>query len=150
MSFSLPISGPIGRQQDLTNQRPGSRAITRMLTWVLTSHSNTRCNGMFDSFMIKQIRISDARHDYSVFLAQLFPAISETCSKIKHHWSKSDARRRNNEVGISVNRESRFGDQRNNWLHKCLWFNNKRSEQLCLHPRRRRLGTDADIRREPR
>src|SRR5258707_9388173 len=105
MSFSLPISGPIGRQQELTNQRPCSRAITRMLTLVLTSHSNMRCNGMFDSFMIRQIKTSGARHDYSVFLARLSPVIYETCSKIKHHWSKSDARRRNNEVRISFNRE---------------------------------------------
>jgi hypothetical protein len=28
----------------------------------------------------------------------------------------------------------RFGDRRNNWLHKRLWFNNKRSEHLCLIP----------------
>ena len=84
---------------------PLPRAIIRMLTLVLTSHSNTRCNAMFDSFMIKQIRTNDARHDYSVFLARLSPAISETCSKIKHHWSKSEARRRNNEVGISFNGE---------------------------------------------
>jgi hypothetical protein len=108
MSFSLPISSPIGRQRELTNQRPCSRVITRMLTWVLTFHSNTRCNGMFDSFMIKQIKTSGARHDYSVFLARLSPAISETCSKIKHHWSKSDARRRKNEVGISFNKEWLF------------------------------------------
>ena len=27
---------------------------------------------------------------------------------------------------------SRFGDQRNNWLHKRLWFNNKRSDHLRL------------------
>src|SRR6478609_3763656 len=105
MSFSLPISSPIGRQQKLTNQRPCSRAITRMLTLVLTSRSNTRWNGMFDSFIIKQIRTNDAPHDYSVFLARLSPAISETCSKIKHHWSKSEARWRNNEVGISFNGE---------------------------------------------
>src|SRR5258707_11473027 len=105
MSFSLLISSPIGRQRKLTNQRRCSRAITRMLTRVLTFHLNTRCKGTFDSFMIKQIKTSGARHDYSVFLARLSPAISETCSKIKHHWSKSDARRRNNEVGISVNEE---------------------------------------------
>src|SRR6476646_3549217 len=105
MSFSLPISSPIARPQELTNQRPASRAMITMLTWVITSHSNTRCNGMFDSFMIKQIRTNDARHDYSVFLARLSPAISETCSKIKHHWSKSEARWHNNEVGISFNGE---------------------------------------------
>ena len=29
--------------------------------------------------------------------------ISETCLKIKHHWSKSEARRRNNEVGVPFN-----------------------------------------------
>src|SRR6476659_4666011 len=108
MSFSLPISSPTGRQRELTNQRPCSRAIIRILTWVLTSHSNTRCNGMFDSFMIKQIKTSGARHDYSVFLARLSPAISGTCSKIKHHWSKSDARRHNNEGGISFNEEYVF------------------------------------------
>jgi hypothetical protein len=45
---------------------------------------------------------------------------------------------------------SRFGGQRNNWLHKCLWFNNKRNEHLCLYPFWRRLGTDADIRRNAR
>ena len=28
--------------------------------------------------------------------------ISETCLKIKHHWSKSEARRHNNEVRIPV------------------------------------------------
>src|SRR5258707_7479686 len=100
MSFSLPISSPIWRQQELTNQRPCSRAIIRMLTLVLTSHSNTRCKGMFDSFIIKQIRTKDTRHDYSVFLARLSPAISETCIKIKHHWFKSEARWHNNEAGI--------------------------------------------------
>ena len=87
---------------------------------------------MFDSFMIRQIRINDARHDYSVFLARLSPAISETCSKIKHHWSKFEARRRNNEVGISLTGSSCFGDRRNNSLHKRLWFNNKRSDHLRL------------------
>src|SRR5215471_14288283 len=97
MWFSLPTSSRIGRQRKLTNQRPCSRAITRMLTVVLTSHSNMRCKGMFDLFMIKQIRTNDAQRDYSVFLALLSPATSETCTKIKHHWSKSDARRRNNE-----------------------------------------------------
>ena len=45
---------------------------------------------------------------------------------------------------------SRFGDERNNWLHKRLWFNNKRSNHLRLCARRWRVGTDADIRREPR
>src|SRR5260370_13343481 len=108
MSFSLPISGPIGRLQELTNQRPCSRAIIRMLRLVLTSHSNTRCNGMFDSFMIKQIRTNDARHDYSVFLARLSPAISETCPKIRHHWSKFEAARRNNDVGIHLSGEWPF------------------------------------------
>src|SRR6476469_7920661 len=108
MSFSLPISNPIGRQQELTNQRPCWGAITRMLTWVRTSHSNTRCNGMFDSFMIKLVGTNDARHDYSVFLARLFRAISETCSKIKHHLPESDARWHNNKGGISFNRESPF------------------------------------------
>src|SRR6476661_3912037 len=98
MSFSLPISSPIGRHQKMTNQRPCSRATIRMLTLVMISHSNTRCSGMFDSFMIKQIGTSDARHDYLVFLGQLSPATSETCTKIKHHWYKSDTRRRNNEV----------------------------------------------------
>src|SRR5262245_19591135 len=105
MSFSLPTSSPIGCQQKLTNQRLWSEAIIRMLTWVMTSHSNTRCNAMFDSFMIKQIRTNDARHDYSVFLVRLSLATSETCSKIKHHWSKSEATRRNNEDWISFNRE---------------------------------------------
>src|SRR5438552_4129183 len=94
MSFSLPISSPIWRQQELTNQRPCSWAIIRMLTLVLTSHSNTRCKGMFDSFTVKQIRTKDARHDYSVFLARLCPAISAACLKIKHDWSKSEAYRR--------------------------------------------------------
>src|SRR4029077_12698025 len=118
MSFSLPISSPIWRHQDLTNQRPSSWAIIRTLTLVLTSHSNTQCKGMFDSFIIKQIRTKDARHDYSVFLARLSPAISETCLKRRHHWSKSEARRRNNEVRIPFMRSSRFGDWRNIWLHK--------------------------------
>ena len=40
--------------------------------------------------MIKQIRTNDARRDYSVFLAGLSPAISETCPKIKHRWSKCE------------------------------------------------------------
>src|SRR5216117_685984 len=105
MSFSLPISSPIWRQQELTNQRPCSRAIIRMQTLVLTSHSNTRCKGMFDSFMIKQIRTNDARHDYLAFLARLSPAISETCPKIKHHWPKSEAGRRNNDVEIHLHGE---------------------------------------------
>jgi hypothetical protein len=39
----------------------------------------------------------------------------------------------------------RFGDRRNNWLHKRLSFNHKRSDRLCLCPSRRGLGTDADI-----
>src|SRR5215471_6182455 len=98
MSSSLPISSPIGCQQKLTNKRPCSQAITRMLTVLQTFHSSTRCKGTFDSFMIKQIRTNDARHDYSVFLARLSPAISGTCTKMKHRWSKSDANRRNNEV----------------------------------------------------
>ena len=38
-----------------------------------------------------------------------------------------------------------FGDWRNNWLHKSLSFNNKRTDRLCFCPSRRRLGTDADI-----
>src|SRR6516165_7384374 len=98
MSFSLPISSPIGRLQRLTNQRPWSQAIIRTLTLVMTSHSITRCNGMFDSFITKQIRTNGARRDYSVFLDPLSPATFETCPKIKHHWSKSEAKRRNNEV----------------------------------------------------
>jgi len=105
MSFSLPISRPIGRQQELTNQCPCWRAIIRMLTWELISHSNTRCNAMFDSFMIRPVRTNDARHDYSVFLARLSLAISGTCPKIKHHWPKFEATRRNNECGISANEE---------------------------------------------
>src|SRR5262249_44035212 len=108
MSFSLPTSSRIGRQRKLTNQRRFSRAITRMLTEVLTSHSNMRCKGMFDSSMIKQIRTNDAQRDYLVFLALLSPAISETCTKIKHHWSKSDARRRNNEVQVLFTRKQPF------------------------------------------
>src|SRR6478672_13929512 len=112
MSFSLPISNPIGRPQELTNQRPCWGAITRMLTRVRTSHSNTRCNAMFDSFMIKLVRTNDARHDYSVFLARLFPAISEICSKIKHHWPNFEATRHNNEDGISFNRELSFRESR--------------------------------------
>ena len=47
-------------------------------------------------------------------------------------------------------KSSRFGYQRNNGLHKCLSFNNKRREYLYLYPRRRRLGTDAEIRKETR
>src|SRR5262245_26555814 len=105
MSFSLPISSPIERSQKMTSQRLSSRTTIRGLTLVLTSHSNMRCSGMFDSFMIKQIRTNDARHDYSVFLAQLSPATSETCSKIKHHWSKSDAIRRNNDGQVLFNRK---------------------------------------------
>src|SRR3954467_12025473 len=105
MSFFLPISSPIGHQQELTNQCPCLRAIIRMVAWVPTSHSNAPCNAMCDSFMIKPVRTNDARHDYSVFLARLCHAISETCSKIKHRWSKSDARRRNNEGGILFNRQ---------------------------------------------
>src|SRR5438093_1178411 len=108
MSFSLPISSPIERRQELTNQRPCFRAIIRMLTFVLTSHSNTRCKGMFDSFMIKRIRTKDARHDYSVFLARLSPGISETCLKIRHHWSKSEVGQRNNELGIALHRKWPF------------------------------------------
>src|SRR5262249_18062239 len=105
MLFFHPISSPIGRHQKLTNQRRCSREIIRMLTLVMTCHSNTRRKGMFDSFMIKQITIKDARHDYLVFLARLSPAISETCPKIKHHWPKSEARRCNNEVGTSLQEE---------------------------------------------
>jgi hypothetical protein len=44
----------------------------------------------------------------------------------------------------------RFGDQRNNWLHKSLGLNNKRREHLRLCRGSWRLGTDADIRRETR
>jgi hypothetical protein len=43
-----------------------------------------------------------------------------------------------------------FGELGNSSLHKRLWFNNKRSEHLCLYSCRTRLGTDADIRRETR
>src|SRR5215470_4469955 len=105
MSFSLPTSSRIGRRRRLTNQRRYPRAITSMLTVVLTSHSNMLCKGMFDSFMIKQIRTNDAQRDYSVFLGLLLPATSETCTKIKHHWPKSDARRHNNEVQVLFNRK---------------------------------------------
>jgi hypothetical protein len=45
---------------------------------------------------------------------------------------------------------SRSGDQGNNWMHKYLWFNNKRNNHLGLCPHRGRLGTDADIGRDPR
>jgi hypothetical protein len=45
---------------------------------------------------------------------------------------------------------SRSGDQGNNWVHKYLWFNDKRSDPLCLCRRRWRLGTDADTRRKTR
>jgi hypothetical protein len=54
------------------------------------------------------------------------------------------------ELEFRLTKSSRFGDQRNNSMYKYLWVNNKRSEHLCLYPRRRRLGTDADIRRETR
>jgi hypothetical protein len=50
-------------------------------------------------------------------------------------------------VEFRLTGNSRSGDQGNNLVHKCLWFNNKRNEHLCLYPCRRRLGTDADIRR---
>jgi hypothetical protein len=63
---------------------------------------------MFDSFMIKQIGINDAQRDYSVFLARLSPAISAMCPKINHHWSKSEAKWRNYEVGISVHAKQPF------------------------------------------
>ena len=43
-----------------------------------------------------------------------------------------------------------FGDWTNNWLHKSLSFNHKRSDRLCFCPSRRRLGTDADLWSEPR
>src|SRR5690242_10541908 len=102
MLFFLLISSLIGRHQKLTNQRFCLREIIRMLTSAPTSHSNTRCKSMFDSYMIRQIRTKDARRDYSVFPARLSPAISETCPKIKHQWPKFEARRHNNEVGISL------------------------------------------------
>src|SRR3954454_821385 len=108
MSFSLPILGLIGRRKKLTNQRLSTQAIIRIMTRLLTSPLNTRCNGMFDLFMIRQIRINAVRHGYLVFLGRLSPAISETCSKIKHHWSKSEATRRNNEVGNWLKGEQPF------------------------------------------
>src|SRR5918996_4668488 len=100
MSFSPPTLSPIGCRQGMINQRSYPRAIIRTLTLLLTSHLNARCKGMFGSFTIKQIKTNGARHDYLAFLARLSPAISEPCLKIKHHWSKSEAKRRNNEVGI--------------------------------------------------
>src|SRR5215831_11225446 len=101
MSFSLPISSPIGRHQELTNQRLCPQTIISKLTVVSTSHSNAQCKSMFGLFMIKQIRTNDVRRDCSVFLARLFPAISGTCRRINHHWPKSEARLRNNEDGTS-------------------------------------------------
>src|SRR5436305_14731383 len=105
MSFFLPILGLIGRKQKLTKQRPCSQAIIRTLICMLSYHLNARCNGMFGSFMIKQIRTKDVRHDYLVFLARLSPDISKTCTKINPRWSESEAGRRNNEVGIYVDEE---------------------------------------------
>src|SRR5437764_1588125 len=67
-----------------------------------TSHLSARCRGMFSSFMIKQIRINDARLAYSVFLARLFPATFETCPKIKHHWPKSEPRVPDIEVYLTL------------------------------------------------
>ena len=150
MLFFLPISSLIGRQQELIHRHPCSRAIIRMLTRLLIYHSNVRCNGMFDSSTIRQIRTSGARHDYLVFLARLFPVIYEICPKIKHHWSKSEARRCNNELQFPLTMSSRFSGQRNKELHKCFWLNNKRSDYPCLYSSRRGLGMDADTRRYTR
>src|SRR5262249_34131087 len=97
--LSFPwTSNPIAHHQELKNQRPCLRAIIRNLMLLLISHSNMRCKSTFGSFMIKQIETNDARHDYSVFLDRLFPAISARCPKIRHHWPNSEASRPNNEV----------------------------------------------------
>jgi len=53
-------------------------------------------------------------------------------------------------VEFRLTESSHSGNQGNNLVHKCLWLNNKRNDNLCLCPRRWRLGTDADIRRDPR
>src|SRR5262245_33436367 len=130
MSFSLPILKRIRRHQELTNQRLYSGATIRMLRLVPTSHSNTRCKSTFGSFMIKRIGTNDARPVYSVFLARLSPGISARCPKIKHHRSKSEARRHNNEGGIFVPRKTAILDLKNNSLHKRLWLNDKRNDNL--------------------
>jgi len=41
----------------------------------------------------------------------------------------------------------RFDDQPNNWTHKSLRFKEKYTKHLTLYSHRRRVGTDADIRR---
>src|SRR4030095_12647578 len=106
-------SNPIARHQQLKNQRPCPWAIIRKLILLLISHPTTRCKSTFGSFMIKRIGTSDARHVYSVFLARLSPAISVRCSKIKHHWSKSEAIWPNNESWNSLHESSHFGDREN-------------------------------------
>src|SRR6516165_8543411 len=108
MWFSPPISSPTRRHQELINESPLSSVIIRKVTLALTSHSNTRCKGMFDLFMIEPIRTNDAQRDCSAFLVLLSPAICGICPKIKHRWSKSEAMRRNIEVGISLRDEHPF------------------------------------------
>ena len=53
-------------------------------------------------------------------------------------------------VEFRLSESRRIGDQRNNWLHKRLWFNTKHNEHVRLCPRQWRLGTDADTKRELR
>src|SRR5262249_1508564 len=109
MLFFPPTSNQIGRHQAPMNQHPCPRPIIKKLTLLLISHWNARCKSMFGSFMIKQIRISDAQRGYSVFPARLSSAISETCPKVKHRWSKSDARWPNNELRNLLHEVSSFG-----------------------------------------
>jgi len=40
--------------------------------------------------------------------------------------------------------------QRNNWMLKYLYFNDKRIDDLCHYRYSRRVGTDADTRRKTR
>src|SRR5262245_33745181 len=105
-------SNPIAHQQELKNQGLCPRGITRKPMRLLISHSNRRCKSTFGSFTNKRIGTSDARRVYSVSLARRLPAISARCPKIKHIWSKSEARRPNNAVGISLQRSSDFGDRK--------------------------------------
>ena len=93
---------PIARQQELKSQSLCLRAITRKPMPLLISHSNTPCKSTFGSFTNKRIGTSDARPVYSVSLARRLPAIFARCPKIKHILFKSEARRPNNAVGISL------------------------------------------------
>ena len=72
--------------------------------------------------------------DGPVFLARLSFAISETCPKIKHRWSKCEPYGLIMKLDICFTENSSLGIKKISRRHKGLWFNNKPGEHLCFSP----------------